>query len=98
MYDTGNHIEIYTFLDFYIPLRMMDSIERYVQHGVKPGRFLSAVISNNLKDAVAYADDENMKNIPAYVNYFYNKAPGNCWGSPEKMKSWSDKKWEAFKN
>ena len=78
----------YEFNQFYIPERMMPGIRLYVEHGLQPGSFLSAIIQNNLSEAVGRADTENLKNIPAFVAYFYNECPNDCWGSPEKMKSW----------
>jgi len=75
----------YKFNQFYIPKRMMDSINLYINEGVKPGAFLTEVICNNLKEAVIYADDENMRNLPAYISYFYNNAPRSCSGSLEIM-------------
>ncbi len=77
---------------FYIPERMMGGIKRYLQYGVQPGDFLTAVICNNFVQAVGKADEENQKNLPAYAMYFYNEAPSECWGSPEKMRSWMEKK------
>jgi len=82
-YDCG-----YTFRNFYIPKRMMGGIHRYIEHHIPPGNFLSAVISNDLKEACGRADDENMVNLPAYVAYFYNEAPSHCWGSKENMDAW----------
>jgi len=79
---------MFKFQDFYIPKRMMGSIDRYINQKIKPGDFLTAVISNDLKEAVGRADDENMRNLPAYVAFFYNHAPASCWGSKEKMKLW----------
>lgn len=79
---------MYTFRGFVIPDYMMDGINRYVNEGIKPGRFLTAIICNNLSDAVGYADDNNLPNIPAFVSYFYNEAPGYCWGSPKQMEAW----------
>lgn len=78
----------YKFNQYYIPERMMPGIRRYVEHGVEPGNFLSAVIQNNLSQAVGRADNENLKNIPAFVSYFYNECPLVCWGSKEKMEKW----------
>ena len=80
--------EEYTFQGFYIPSRMIAGIRRYVDERIPPGRFLTAIIQNNLSGAVGQADDENMKNIPAFVGYCYNKTPGACWGSKAKMKAW----------
>ena len=78
----------YTFNEFYIPERMMGGIRRYIEHGIKPGEFLTAVICNNLSDAVGKADEENMRNLPAYAAYFYNYADLRCWKSRENMEAW----------
>lgn len=84
--------QTYTFRGYYIPPRMMDGIQRYIENHIKPGSFLSAVIQNNLKEACSYADDENLANLPAYVGFFYNQAPGQCWGSEENFKRWLNQK------
>lgn len=78
----------YYFRDWYIPARMMPGILRYVNNRIKPGRFLQAVICNNLSDAVGQADDENMHNLPAYASFFYNETPAVCHGSRENMLAW----------
>ena len=78
----------YTFRDFYIPIHMMDGIRRYIDDHIPPGDFLSSIITNDLRESVGRADDENIRNIPAYVSYFYNEAPSSCWGSAEKMNEW----------
>ena len=81
-------IFVYGFQTYEIPGRMQDGIRMYVESRIRPGSFLTAIIQDDLKEAVAQADDENMPNIPAYVNYFYNYAPSPCWGSKAKMKAW----------
>lgn len=78
----------YRFRQWAIPDRMMGAIQRYIDRGINPGDFLTAVIDNNLKEAVSRADDENLENLPAFVAYFYNEAPGGCWGSPENRRAW----------
>lgn len=79
---------MYEFQGFHIPERMEESIQDYIQHGIIPGGFLEAVICNNLKEAVGMADEENLRNLPAYVGFFYNQAPSPCWGSEKKMEDW----------
>jgi len=74
--------------EYFIPERMMPGITRYIEQGIRPGKFLTAVICNNLKEAVWQADDENIRNLPAYVTYFHNEAPSACWGSKEAMDQW----------
>ncbi len=89
---TQNGAFMYTFGAFYIPERMLGGIKRYVEDGLRPGRFLTAVIENDFFTACGFADDENMSNLPAYAAYFYNEAPSNCWGSKEKMNAWIKQK------
>lgn len=74
-----------------IPQRMWGGIERYVNKGIRPGDFLSAIITNNLVDAFHYADDENFILIGNYVRWFYNYAPSQCWHSKENMQAWIQK-------
>lgn len=75
-----------------IPERMVVPIERYINHRVKPGPFLQAVICNDLKGAMSQADDVNFANLPAYIAFFHNEAPGGCCGSPGKMEEWVNPK------
>ena len=83
--------KMYVFRGFYIPHRMMDGLQRYIENHVAPGDFLTAVIKNDLKEAVSRADDENLNNLPAYIGFLYNQAPGSCWGSEEIFKEWLNK-------
>lgn len=82
----------YEFWGFTIPIYMLEAIKRYIEYGKKPGDFLTALISNDLKEAVGRADDHNVLNLKAFVAYFYNHAPSECWGSKEKMINWINKK------
>ena len=83
---------MYKFQEFYIPERMMGAIDRYVKLGIHPGGFLEAVICNNFSGAVSRADEENMRNLPAYAAYFFNEVPFDCWGSREVMDAWMKEK------
>lgn len=80
----------YFFRGFVISERMIASLVAYVQTGRPVGDFLQAVIANDLRNAVNYADDENLQNLPAYIGYLVNKVPGTCWGSREAYKAWID--------
>ncbi|NDD53461.1 hypothetical protein EBZ39_06235 [bacterium] len=71
-----------------IPARMQESLRRYVLAGEKPGDFLTAVICNDLCNAVGRADAVNLPLLKLYVQWFYNVAPGLCWGSRENMDEW----------
>jgi hypothetical protein len=71
-----------------IPEDMRESMTRYVEERKEPGGFLSAVIRNDLLDAVCRADRHNLLLVKEYAQWFYNVAPAGCHGSPEKMKAW----------
>jgi hypothetical protein len=80
----------YSFYSYTISARMMESLRAYVEERRRVGHFLTAVLENDLKEAVNRADDENGRNLPAYIAYLYNEAPANCYGSKEKVKAWLD--------
>jgi hypothetical protein len=63
-------------------------IVRYVLHGIEPGGFLTAVITNNLKESMGKADLENRRALFNIVSWFYNHAPADCWGSAARMSAW----------
>lgn len=75
----------------YIPERTKVQIDEYVQTGCPVGGFLEAVLSNNLMEAFARADEENCASMFGIVHYLYNKVPLDCWGSPENYKAWIKK-------
>lgn len=67
---------------------MIDGVRMWIEHGVHPGSFLSAVISNDLRGACERADDLNRSAIFYIVRWFYNEAPCGCWGSIKVLQSW----------
>lgn len=71
-----------------IPSRTIEALDRYVHHRIKPGHFLTAVLTNNLFDAIERADRENMDALGEIVRYVWNQIPLACWGSKEKMDEW----------
>ena len=73
-----------------IPERMRHALRAYVLEGRRPGDFLTSVICNDLRNAVGRADDENLSLLKTYVQWFYNVAPGPCWGSAEVMLKWCE--------
>lgn len=71
-----------------VPEHMREGLVLYIEHGVKPGSFMSAVLSNDLRTACAQADDINRHRIWDIVSFLYSYAPNRCWGSPEALKDW----------
>ena len=74
---------------------LVDSLKLYVKEGIPPGGFLTAVLCNDLKEAIARADNRNIKILDEIVKFCYWEIPATCWGSEEKVKYWITKKKEA---
>ena len=70
---------------------MMGALRRYLDDGIKPGDFLTAVLSNDLKEACGRADDHNRHILFEYVSYLYNYCPKTCWGSREVVQAYIEK-------
>jgi len=71
-----------------LPEHMRAGAKLWIENGIATGGFLCAVIENNLKEAFVCADDINLARMRDIVGFFYDEAPGGCWGSPEKAKEW----------
>lgn len=71
-----------------IPERMIGGLRRYIERGIPPGHFLSALLSNDLKQTLERADEVNTRAIADYVRFLYNYAPVQCWGSRERFEAW----------
>lgn len=79
--------EIKLLPDEYYPIRddLYGALERYLNHGINPGSFLTAVLENDLKEAFGRADIMNSANLKNIVGYIYNHLPSNSWGSKERV-------------
>lgn len=72
-----------------IPAHCRTGLRRYIVDRILPGNFLCAVLENDLKMAVAYADDENVQALPAYVRFLTGYVPSTCWGTKERVRDWT---------
>ena len=57
-------------------------------HATYPGGFLTAVLSNDLFDAYGRADEFSKADMDTIVKFVYNRLPGDCWGTRERVKQW----------
>lgn len=71
-----------------VPEYMHGAILRFYNDGLHPGSFLAAVINNDLRGAIAKADETNMYKLPNYIRWFYNYAPGGSWGRPNAVEEY----------
>lgn len=72
-----------------IPEHLRDGLRRYIEQGVMPGGFLTAVLSNDLVESVGRADAESLPRLRDIIQFIYWHAPSRCWGSPEVIDEWS---------
>ena len=63
----------------------------YFEHQVRPGRFLTACLENDLTNALGYASTKTWDYVFNVMNFLYSNAPGGSWGSKENVKNWTEK-------
>ena len=71
-----------------IPDYTMGALENYIEKRLPPGGFLTAVLEDRLSGAFGRADPSNLSALREIVRWIYMNAPGDCWGSPEKVDAW----------
>lgn len=69
---------------------ILAAMNRWGQHGYKPGDFLTAVMKNDLMDAMGRADIGNRHALFDICTYVYNELPGSCHGNEEKFETWAE--------
>lgn len=74
-----------------VPRYMHDAVLRYIEHGIRPGHFLTALFSNDLMETFGRADESNTAAMREWVRYVYNCAPVGCHGSPGRVAAWIER-------
>lgn len=75
-----------------IPKHMGDGVKLYLEYGIHPGSFLTAVLENNLVESVARADNINRSQIAEWARFLYAEMPRESWGSKEKVDAYIKKR------
>jgi hypothetical protein len=70
------------------PVYILDSINRFVEHGLEPGSFVKAILSNDLVGALNRADTASLRGLQDILGYCQMNIPATCWGSSAKVKNW----------
>ena len=71
-----------------LPEHLRGGVERWIEHGIRPGSFLRAVLDNQLYQAFMLADDKNLPALRDICRWFCNHAPPGSFGSPEVTARW----------
>lgn len=69
---------------------MVDGVRRYIENGIRPGHFLQALFSNDLKESFKRADDNNAIAMREWAKFVYWEMPSESQGSPAKVQAWID--------
>ena len=72
------------------PIRedIKEALDAYANHGHSLGHFLTAVVENDLMEAMARADSYNRATLFQICSYIWNELPSSCHGSPEEVQAW----------
>lgn len=73
---------------FGLPKDAAEALAAYIKAGIKPNDFFTAIINNNLKEAVEHSTEDNRHYLYKYVGFLYTHAPGLCWGYAEATETW----------
>ena len=71
-----------------IPESTLETLIAWITTGRPLGSFTEALVRNDLKDAFARADDDNIRAMFHTVAFLHNKAPIGSWGDPSVLKKW----------
>lgn len=71
-----------------LPERLRAGMQMYIEQHCATGRFLWAVLANDLRGACERADAHNQPRLFEIVRWLHNNAPAACWGSPENVDAW----------
>lgn len=69
---------------------MVDGVRLYIERGIPPGHFLTALFSNDLKESFKRADDANTAKMREWVGFVYWEMPWGSQGSPAHVSAWID--------
>lgn len=71
-----------------LPAHMIRGINNYIDNGIRPGSFLSLVLSGDFFYAYRRADDMNRAALTEWISYLVGFCPEDSYGSPELFEAW----------
>ena len=73
-----------------IPPAIKRAIDLHEQEGRTCGSFVTALLQNDLREAVGRADRYSMDAMKEIMQYLDWEIQGRCWGSPSAVKEWRE--------
>lgn len=73
----------------WVPMHLRDGFTRYVVQGIPTGSGMRSILEDRpLSDVLPHLDETAEQHVGSIYRFLYNAAPGECFGSPEKVKAW----------
>lgn len=67
---------------------MQDAFRLYIEKGIPPGSFTTAVLTNDLMGAMGRADIVNRERIFDTCVFLSSYAPIGCYGTAQRVSDW----------
>ena len=84
-----------------VPAHLLSGLIAWGKKHHTVGDFLTAVLTHDLWETVARADDESMNSLRHIVMFVHNELPGKCHGDKNTVAEWAnlieremEKNWE----
>lgn len=84
-YKEWNHS---VYQEYDIPSHLFEGLDRYFKQGLRPGGFLYAVLTNDLKDAMLRWAGGGYNPASDLVKFFCAEVPAPSWGSVDAVEKW----------
>lgn len=85
------------YAEYLIPEELHGGLDRYLKHHIRPGGFLYATLTNDLKDAMLrWAGAADFSGIPhgvdnpseGLIRFYCAEIPAPAWGSVANVEAW----------
>ena len=73
----------------FLPYHLRGGMRRWIEDGIQPGSFLTAVLEGELFEAVIHADEQASAALAEIVRWCYEELPAS-FGRPNSMKVWRE--------
>jgi hypothetical protein len=73
-----------------IPRHMHEGIIRYMENGIHPGDFMTAILADDLHGAIRLADHINMQWLKDWLHFMEDHLPADARGSYEHVRLWCE--------
>lgn len=71
-------------------LDFCESMERYIEHGYRPGGFAESMLAGDMERALYAADSYNRRVFWYIARWIREYMPAGAWGSYQAVDNWVD--------